>query len=92
MVCQRLRALGARSIPRGPRPATRANPAHLTQRETEILSLIAQGQPNAEIAEHLFLSPRTVAHHVTAILLKLGVRSRTQAAREAMRLGLGGPP
>jgi DNA-binding CsgD family transcriptional regulator/tetratricopeptide (TPR) repeat protein len=90
MVTHRLRELGARAIPRGPRPATRANPAQLTQREPEILALIAQGRRNAEIADRLFLSPRTVAHHVTAILAKLGVQSRTEAAREAERLGIGG--
>jgi DNA-binding CsgD family transcriptional regulator/tetratricopeptide (TPR) repeat protein len=90
MVAQRLRGLGARSIPRGPRPGTRANPAHLTRREAEILTLIAEGRRNAEIANRLFLSRRTVAHHVTAILAKLGVRSRTEAARAAARLGIAG--
>jgi DNA-binding CsgD family transcriptional regulator len=90
MVARRLRELGASDIPRGPRPATRANPAHLTPREMEILALIAEGRRNAEIAEHVYLSPRTVAHHVSAILAKLGVHSRTEAVREAARLGIGG--
>lgn len=87
---QRLRELGVRGIPRGPRPVTRAHPGHLTQREAEILILIAEGRRNAEIAERLFLSPRTVAHHVSAILAKLGVQSRTEAAHEAARLGIAG--
>jgi DNA-binding CsgD family transcriptional regulator/tetratricopeptide (TPR) repeat protein len=90
MVARRLREIGASDIPRGPRPATQANPAHLTPREMEILALIAEGRRNAEIAEHVYLSPRTVAHHVSAILAKLGVQSRTEAVREAARLGITG--
>jgi DNA-binding CsgD family transcriptional regulator len=90
IVAQRLRDLGARGIPRGPRPATQANPAHLTRREVEILVLIADGRRNAEIAERLYLSRRTVAHHVSAILTKLGVQSRTEAAQAATRLGIAG--
>lgn len=88
MATRRLRELGARKIPRGPRPATRADPALLTQREAEILALIGQGRRNTEIAEQLYLSPRTVAHHVSAILAKLGLHSRTEAAQEAVRRGL----
>jgi DNA-binding CsgD family transcriptional regulator len=90
IVAHGLRELGARGIPRGPRPATQANPAQLTHRETEILALVAQGRRNAEIADRLFVSPRTVAHHVSEILAKLGVQSRTEAAREAYRLGIVG--
>ncbi len=86
---RRLRELGVRDIPRGPRPATQANPAQLTQREVEILALIAEGRRNAEIAAHLYLSPRTVAHHISSILAKLGVHSRTEAVREAARLERG---
>jgi DNA-binding CsgD family transcriptional regulator len=84
MASKRLRALGVRQIPRGPRPATRANPALLTPRELEILALIAEGKPNREIADRLFLSPRTVGHHVSTILGKLGVRTRADAARAAV--------
>ena len=75
----------------GPRPSTRANPVGLTARQLDVLRLVAQGLRNAEIAEQLVLSERTVDHHVTAILQKLGARSRTEATAHAMRLGLDGP-
>jgi DNA-binding CsgD family transcriptional regulator/tetratricopeptide (TPR) repeat protein len=76
----RLRALGARGVPRGPTSATRANPAGLTPRQTEVLELLATGLTNAQIADHLVVSLRTVDHHVSAILQKLGVGSRQEAA------------
>jgi DNA-binding CsgD family transcriptional regulator len=88
IVAEQLRDMGASGIPRGPRPATRANPARLTQREMEILALLVEGRPNTGIAERLYLSPRTVAHHVSSILAKLGVHSRTEAVQEAARLGI----
>jgi DNA-binding NarL/FixJ family response regulator len=72
------------------RPATKANPANLTPRELEVLVLVAQGLRNADVARRLFLSERTVAHHVSSILHKLGVRSRAEATAEASRLGLVG--
>jgi DNA-binding CsgD family transcriptional regulator/tetratricopeptide (TPR) repeat protein len=84
---ERLRALGA-PIPRGPRAATRANPAGLTPRELEVLGLIAGGLRNAEVAERLVVSRRTVDHHVSAILRKLGAKTRGQAAATAAELGL----
>jgi len=87
IVAQRLRGLGAR-VPRGPRSTTRDNPAGLTQREVDVLTLLAQGLRNAEIAERLFVSERTVHHHVSSILRKLGVQSRGQAAAHAQRLGI----
>jgi len=87
-VTQRLRALGVRQIPRGPRPATRANPAGLSAREMDVLMLIRLGLRNADIAERLVLSTRTVDHHVSAILRKLSVTDREAAQREAERLGL----
>jgi len=87
-VARRLREMGVRHIPRGPRPATRVHPAGLTSREMEIVSLIAQGLSNLEIGRRSYLSVRTVDHHVSSILSKLGVRSRVDITREAMRLGL----
>jgi ATP/maltotriose-dependent transcriptional regulator MalT len=90
IVARRLRARGARGLPRGPRSPTTQNPAGLTAREVEVLGLVAQGLRNAEIAGRLFLSDRTVGHHVSAILRKLDVRTRGEAGAEAMRLGLAG--
>ena len=91
VVLRRLRDLGERGLPRGPRPTTRGNPAGLTARELEILPLLAQGLRNAEIARHLVVSTKTVDHHVSAILRKLDVRSRGEAAVRAIALGLGPP-
>ena len=82
IVSRRLRLQGVRSVPRGPRAATLRNRANLTQRETQILALVAEGLTNAEIAGRLFLSTKTVDHHVSAILAKLGVKTRGQAAAQ----------
>jgi DNA-binding CsgD family transcriptional regulator len=87
-VTDRLREMGARKIARGPRTATRANPNGLSDREIEVLALLAQGLRNAEIAKRLVLSTRTVDHHVSAILAKLDVRSRYDAGRKAHALGI----
>ncbi|WP_136708157.1 LuxR family transcriptional regulator [Agromyces sp. H66] len=78
-----LRDRGVRSIPRGPSTPTRRNPAGLTGRQVDVLRLLAEGRTNAEIAERLVLSVRTVDTHVAAILAKLGVSSRHEAARMA---------
>ncbi|HUP36453.1 MAG TPA: LuxR C-terminal-related transcriptional regulator, partial [Candidatus Limnocylindria bacterium] len=86
---QRLRASGARHIPRGPRPSTRGNPLGLTAREAEIAALLARALTNARIGARLHISPKTVDHHVSAILGKLGVASREEAGRVALKLGLG---
>jgi DNA-binding CsgD family transcriptional regulator/tetratricopeptide (TPR) repeat protein len=88
IVERRLRSRGVRGLTRGPRPATRANPAGLTSRQLEVLALVVQGLRNDEIAERLVLSKKTVDHHVSAVLRKLGVRSRTEASAEAARLGI----
>jgi len=84
------RALQARgaTVPRGPRPSTRANPGELTTRELDVLRLVAAGKRNADVAAELVLSPRTVDHHVSAILRKLQVRTRGEAAAAASELGL----
>jgi DNA-binding CsgD family transcriptional regulator len=87
-VAESLRALGAERIDRGPRARTRANPAQLTPRQLEILALVAAGLGNAEIATRLVISPKTVDHHVSAILSKLGMPNRKAAAAAAQRLGL----
>ena len=87
-VLRRLRQRGVRGIARGPRATTRESPANLTRREIEVLRLVSAGLRNAEIAERLFLSERTVDHHVAAILGKLNVNSRLAAGREAERLGI----
>jgi DNA-binding CsgD family transcriptional regulator/tetratricopeptide (TPR) repeat protein len=81
-----LRARGVRSVPRGSRATTRAHPAGLTSRELEVLALVTEGLRNAEIADRLVIAERTVDHHVSAILGKLGVRSRLEAARAAAEL------
>ncbi len=99
--CARLLALGARAAvraverdpqapqrARAPRPSTRRNPANLTDREIEVLDLLTQGLRNAQIAERLVVSAKTVDHHVSAILRKLGARSRGEAGAKAARLGL----
>ena len=87
---QAMRERGVRSIPAGPRAATRAHPLGLTRREHEVLDLIVEGRTNAEIAGQLFISAKTVDHHVSAVLAKLGVPDRN-AARQAARPGVAGP-
>lgn len=84
-VRQALRAAGARGIPRGPRPSTKENPAGLTNRQLEVLSLMAGGLSNPEIAGRLFVSVRTVDHHVAAILAKLDAHTRSEAVSLALK-------
>jgi DNA-binding CsgD family transcriptional regulator len=85
---RRLHERGARGLPRGPQARTRANPQGLTNRQLEVLPLLAEGLSNAEIADRLSTSPRTVEHHVSAVLTKLRARSRADAVRRAYELEL----
>jgi DNA-binding CsgD family transcriptional regulator len=85
---RQLRRRGTLRVPRGPNRATAANPAGLTGRQVEVLELLADGLTDAEIAARLSLSVKTVGHHVSALLAKLGVGSRREAAAAARRLGL----
>jgi DNA-binding CsgD family transcriptional regulator/tetratricopeptide (TPR) repeat protein len=87
-VRQALRATGVRGIPRGPRPSTKDNAAGLTSRQVEVLRLMVEGLSNAEIATRLFISTRTVDHHVAAILAKLDTRTRAEAVSVALQTGL----
>jgi DNA-binding CsgD family transcriptional regulator len=85
-VHRQLRDLGIQGIPRGPRLSTRTNPVGLTLRELEVLGLLTASQSDKQIARQLNLSAKTVGHHVSAILGKLGKKSRAEAASEALRL------
>ncbi len=87
-----LRDAGVRGVARGVRDSTRSNPCGLTAAEMKVLQLMCQDLRNAEIAERLHRSVRTVDHHVAAVLAKLGVESRQEAVRRAKREGwLAGP-
>jgi DNA-binding NarL/FixJ family response regulator len=86
----RLRELGVTRVPRGPLEETRGNPAGLTARQVDVLRLLSQGYTNAQIADRLVLSVRTVDSHVAAVLDKLGVRDRHDAAARAAELGVLG--
>jgi len=76
------------TVPRGPRPASRGNPAGLTAREIEVLGLVADGLSYAEVAERLILPEKTVGHHVSAALRKLSEPTRSKAVATALRLGI----
>ena len=88
IVRRRLREAGAQSVPRGPQRRTRDNPAGLTDRQLEVLQLLTAGLTNAQIEDRLYVSVRTVDHHVSAVLTKLGVSSREEAGRVAADLGV----
>ena len=83
-----MRSSGIKKIPRGLRASTKFNPAQLTNRELEVLQLLKTGIQNKEIAEALFISPKTVDHHISSILFKLSVSSRSKAVTEGVRLGI----
>lgn len=83
-----MRRSGISRIARGPRRATRANPAGLTARQMEVLELIDRGYSNKKIADALSITPKTVDHHVSAILGKLEASSRGEAMAAARVRGL----
>jgi DNA-binding CsgD family transcriptional regulator len=87
-VREKMRRAGVKRVPARPRASTRAAPAQLTRRQLEVLALVEGGLSNAEIARSLFISEKTAIHHVTAILRKLGVRTRGEAAAAARKMGI----
>jgi DNA-binding CsgD family transcriptional regulator/tetratricopeptide (TPR) repeat protein len=82
---KQMRARGVRSVPRGSRTSTLRNPLGLTQREAKVLELLSTGLRNSAIAKRLFVSTKTIDHHVSSILTKLGVQSRAEAIAIAHR-------
>lgn len=95
-LCRAIKAAAAGQVQLSPKAAARLmrevrapeSPEALTERETDVLRLLAQGQSNKEIAHALNIGEKTVKTHVSNVLGKLGVQSRTQAALYAVRIGL----
>jgi DNA-binding CsgD family transcriptional regulator/tetratricopeptide (TPR) repeat protein len=85
---EQMRRAGLKRVPARPRASTRSAPARLTQRQLEVLALVENGLSNAQIARRLFISEKTAGHHVSAILRKLGVASRGEAAAAARKIGV----
>ena len=84
---RRLRERGARGLPRGPYASTRANQQGLTNRQVEVLQLLAEGLRDVEIADRLSISRRTAEQHVAGVLMKFNARTRAEAVRRAYELG-----
>ncbi|WP_162452941.1 AAA family ATPase [Phytoactinopolyspora mesophila] len=91
MVRRRLAELGISAVPRGPRATTRASPAGLTSRQTEVLRLLAEDLTYQEIADRLFVSVKTVDHHAAAVRAKLNASTRAEAVAAGHRLGIVEP-
>ncbi|HWS68038.1 MAG TPA: AAA family ATPase [Steroidobacteraceae bacterium] len=87
---RRMRAGGARAVPRGPLAVTRANSAGLTRRQVQVLGLVDEGLSNTEIASRLCISAKTAEHHVSAIMARLDAPTRQAAAAAARNRGLLG--
>jgi DNA-binding CsgD family transcriptional regulator len=85
---RQLRAGGSRAVPRGPIAGTRANAAGLTRRQVQVLGLVGEGLSNVEIARRLCISAKTAEHHVSAIMARLDVPTRQEAAAAARLRGL----
>ena len=88
MLKGKLKRKGVKNIPRGLRESTRSNPAQLTNRQIDVLDLLQDGLQNIEIADRLFISPKTVDHHISSILSKLNVNTRARAVNEGRKLGI----
>jgi predicted ATPase/DNA-binding CsgD family transcriptional regulator len=84
----KLRINGVKEIPKGLRKSTRNNPACLTNRQIDVLNLLKEGLQNTEIARKLFISTKTVSHHISAILSQFEVNSRAKAVAEAKKKGI----
>jgi len=80
LIKQKMRESGIKSIPKGPRQSTRENFAGLTTRQMDVLKLVASGLSNSEIADNLYISAKTVDHHISAIFSKLNIHSRIEAS------------
>ena len=72
----------------GPTRPSRSSSGLLSERESEVLSFVAEGLSDAQVAEKLYVSPRTVSGHLRGAYRKLGVKSRTAAVKKARELGL----
>ncbi|MEP6651212.1 MAG: AAA family ATPase, partial [Lapillicoccus sp.] len=83
-----LRQEGVTQLPQRPWSSTRANPSGMTNRQLDVAKLVARGLTNAEIAERLYISPKTTEHHVSAVLTKLGMANRRSVVVRAGELGL----